>query len=253
MYSNRVSHLVVSSGCELEGFNQKNYEKLIGKWTEGSYSLINNRRQNDKMTSFKCRCNIVRDCGELYFNGVSPVGDSHGLDCKNPQCGVAQFTFIDKWHSTNLGIDHGFVAKITLPESEYDDVDGWTVSIRFPIHRSNFHGRFELFQNADIWNVLMKEGVVDAVEFVVQQTESNTTDTFDVGSFVIVGRQMPSIPTPEIFFWSHREKHWNCYNPDVRRSSNLFSQAVAKSQHVKEPAFVRNIKLKPNGNIFVQT
>ena len=73
------------------------------------------------------------------FLGV-PMPD----DCTAPSCGVANFKFIDSWVSDINGIGNGFVATVTVPETEFDE-NGWTVVLRFNIEPDLFQAGFKTF------------------------------------------------------------------------------------------------------------
>ena len=94
------------------------------------------------MRKFYLLSNYIKYQYANWFNkflGV-PMPD----DCTAPSCGVANFKFIDSWVSDINGIGNGFVATVTVPETEFDE-NGWTVVLRFNIEPDLFQAGFKRY------------------------------------------------------------------------------------------------------------
>ena len=94
-WSNRISFIQIEPKCKIEGFRSKNFGGRLSKW-RGSANLPNRHemeqpRENDKMSSFKCTCSD-ESCDSYYSfgKGVSP-------GCPKPECDVVTYSICDSW------------------------------------------------------------------------------------------------------------------------------------------------------------
>ena len=102
-WSKKVSYVKIEPQCKFEAFTDNGFGQLIGAW-RGAAILPNGhemieRKENNKMNSYKCTCSRpMASCESHYTYGKKvPKG------CPKPACDVATYSLTDSWRRKVLG------------------------------------------------------------------------------------------------------------------------------------------------------
>ena len=95
-WSNRVSWIEIEPKCVFEGFRNKNFGGQLGTWKglldSKTSQELDPYYENDKMKSFKCKCQETFTCEDQYtYNFENPK------NCLTPDCNIARIQLDDAW------------------------------------------------------------------------------------------------------------------------------------------------------------